>query len=295
MSPLSIVSICNLIIIAIAIIFNSVGIYGLLSMKSNRTFQKLILLNLSMGEILVSVVAIPYFVLISLGTDPNSYTTEKLFGTATSFRLPLYSMMIFLTVDRLIACKMHFSYRQLITRRVATIILAFSWASGAAYYTADLLSAHDVTKRYSKIIFTVVDSIFLFLVTITYTYILRRIMEQRHLLQNTPEKNHFQRRKAKFFKVLSAIILTFTLLVAIPDIVVTILQLTNQNIHFYTELLHKCVTGLFLLALPIIYIFANKEIWAFLIKRLPGINTVRKESNSQVELHNTPSQAQSQI
>ena len=298
MSPLSIVALCNLFVIAIAIALNAAGVYGLSNMKSNRTFQKLILINLSIGEIVVCVIGFPYFVLVSIGTDPNSHITEALFGIATSFRYALYLMMTFLTLDRLLACKLHISYKQVLTRRVVYTILAASWATGGAVSIADLLSATNITKQYSRIIVVTLDSIFLCLVGITYTYILRRILENRHLAENDPSKNQCDKRKAKFFKVISVIILTFTFLVAIPDIGVAIVQMKCKCMHFFIELLHKGVTGLFLLALPMTYIFANKETRVFLAKKLSFASITRKKrdkDNSQIEERDTSVPLPSQI
>ena len=267
-------------------------------MKNNRTFQKLILINLSIGEITVCVIGFPYFVLVSIGTDPNSRITEALFGIATSFRYALYLLMIFLTLDRLLACKLYISYKQVLTKQVVYTILAVSWVSGGVVSIADLLLATNVTKRYSRIIVVVLDSVFLCLVGITYTYLLKRMLENRTLADNNPSKGQCQKRKAKFFKVISAIILTFMFLVALPDIGVAIVQMKCECMHFFIELLHKGVTGLFLLALPITYIFANKEIRVFLAKQLSLASITRQKTDkgsSQIQPKDTSVPLPSQI
>ena len=276
-------------------IFNAVGIYGLSNMKANRTFQKLILINLSIGEIIVSVLGFPYFVLVSLGTDPNTPVAIMIFAIATSVRFPLYSMMIFLTVDRLMASKLHISYRRVITRRIVTVVISLSWTTGVVYCIAGVLLKSHITTRYSRVLFIAFDSLFLCLVAITYAHKLKRIMGQKHLVTNSLGKNHIQRRRKKFFKVLSAIILTFALLVAIPDIGVAIVQITRDSVDSFLEQLHKFVTGLYLLALPIIYIFANKEICIFLKNKFSLTSIFRSERRKhslQVELNKIPSQEQ---
>lgn len=298
MSIIYILALCTLIVLVIAIMLNAVGIYGLSKLKANRTFQKLILINLSIGEIIVSVIGFPYFVLVSLGTDLRNPIAMTIFTIATSVRFPLYLLMIFLTVDRLIASKLHISYRRVITRPVVNFTIVFSWTTGAVYCIADLLSGFSITERYSRFLFIAVDSLFLCLVAITYTFILKRIMDQRHLVANSPGMSHIQRRKKKFFKVLSAIILTFTLLVALPDIGIGIVQIACNNVDSLVEQLHKCVTGLYLLALPSIYIFANKGIWTFLTSKFSftGIFRLRRRNHSlQIELERIPSQVQTRV
>ena len=281
MHSLLITAVCNLIVSGVAIILNIIGIYGLSNIKRNRTFQRLILINLSIGEVLICAIAYPYFVLVSIGNDPDSYSTKMLFRIATSIRFPLYLLMIVLTTDRLIACKMTISYRDIITRRLAIVAIVFSWATGIIVCIADQLFGSSVTERYSRIAFIVIDSLFLCLVTITYIFILKKILQHKDLVNDDSGKGHFNKRKTKFLRVSSSIILSFVLLVALPDIGLAIAQENFKHLNFQIELAHKCVTGLYLLVLPAIYIFANTEIHRFLLQKFCLKKTDNTESRSQ--------------
>lgn len=268
--PESIAAIFNITILCISIVLNAVGIYCLIKLQNNRTFQRLILINLSVGQILMSLMAMPYFLFVIMKINAESMLMKIIFAVTSSMRLPLYSIMIFLTIDRLLACKLNITYRDVITKRIAVRLLVLSWASAVVVCIIELAFKSNIIERYSRIAFIALDVLFLCIASITYTYILKKILEGKKLAKHSNNATN-QRRTIKFFKVSMTIILSFTILVALPDIGIAILMQTNGSVNLTIQLVHLCVTGLYFLALPITYIFGSEATRDYLAQKVPKV------------------------
>ena len=221
-----------IIISALALLLNSLGIYLLSEIKKRPTHQNFILINLSVAEILSCIIGVIYFALL-LGNH-NIYVSSVWFyqtighGTFLAYDF----IMITITLDRLAMSVLSIRYQSIITYRKVVIILASCWIMGPSIsLLLFLLKKYQLIcfQLYNRIVFTAVDLSFVTVTVITYLHILYRLIKRRKLFQSeesetskqgntTPNLNQ-GKNLFKFYMTSGLIILSYTLLVAIPNLI----------------------------------------------------------------------------
>ena len=221
-----------IILLALALLLNSLGIYLLSEIKKRPTHQNFILINLSVVEIFSCIIGVIYFALL-LGND-NIYISSVWFyqtighGTYLTYDF----IMITITLDRLAMSVLSIRYQSVITYRKVVIILASCWIMGPSIsLLLFLLQKYQLIcfQLCQQIIFTAVDLSFVTVTVITYLHILYRLIKRRKLFQSEEPETSKQRNTktnlnqgkdlSKFYMTSGLIILSYTLLVAIPNLI----------------------------------------------------------------------------
>lgn len=219
-------------------------------------------MNLSAAQILMSSLAVPYWVLAINGHDMHSGIMLTLLEIITSFYFPLYTIMTFLTIDRFLACKLSLRYKIVLTERRSLVALAISWLLGLINMLV-LLFADDskqLIKMQTRFILPILDGMFICAALITYTFILSNILGRVHATErNAPVTGRMERFRLKFFQVAAIIIFTFIVLVVGPHIAATIYSHTRGDMPKSVELATQTVLSVYFIILPLLYIFMQKE------------------------------------
>lgn len=249
--------------LCVAIFLNSIGIYFLRKVKNRRTYQNIILINMSSAQILMSLMTIPHWALTMNGYDMYSGVNLTLLEILKPFHFPLYMIMIFLTIDRFLACKLSLRFRIVLTERMCFVVLAMAWLSGLIdmlilLFSDDSMHQIDIQER---LIFPILDGIFLCTALITYAFILSKIFGRRHSIErNTTATGRMGAATLKFFQVSATIIFTFIVFVVAPHSVQTIYLHTKGDVPMSVEFANYTVLSPYFIILPLLYIFMQKEV-----------------------------------
>ena len=245
------------ILIILALILNSLGIYLLIQIKKRSTHQNLILMNLSAAEILLSITALVDYILwildwkeFHISIDYISYVIECGVG------LSHYLIAVILTLDRLAMCTLTVRYKIVLSHKRTTVILACCWIIGLCF---SLLIYFRPIVGIARLLEVALDVAFLLIVTGTYTTILCLILKKRRELQqdvgeNTENENRANSSKQpflfKFYFTSALIILSFAVFVTIPSMI--------RIFHNDLVAIMYAVQILNYIADPCIYIFFQK-------------------------------------
>ena len=260
-----------IIVLCVSIVLNTIGIYLLRKIKNSRTYQNVILMNLSAAQILMSLLAILYWVLTIYGYDMLSGIMLTLLEIITSFYFPLYIIVTFLTIDRFLACKLSLRYKVILTQRRTFVALAMAWLIGLINMVVFLFSDNSVQliNMQKRWMLPILDGIFICTALITYAFILSKILGRVHAIErNAPATNRMELVRLKFFQVAGIIVLTFVILVIGPHIVETIYLHTQGEIPISVELATQTVLSLYFIILPLLYIFMQKEVRVLFLQSL---------------------------
>ena len=258
-------------ILCVSVVLNTIGIYLLRKIKNSRTYQNVILINLSTAQILMSLLAILYWVLAIYGYDMRSGITLTLLEIITSFYFPLYTLVTFLTIDRFLACKLSLRYKVILTERRTFVVLAMAWLFGLTHMFVFLFSDNSVQliNMLKRWMLPILDGIFICAALITYAFILSKILGRVHAIEmNEPATNRMEAFRLKFFQVAGIIVLTFVILVIGPHIVETFYSHTKGEIPIAVELVTQTVLSLYFIILPLLYIFMQKEVRVLFLQSL---------------------------
>ena len=220
------IAVTALIITILSLLLNSFGIYILSQIKWQRTHQNLILINLSTTEILMSVTAVVYYILLCNEDrekiDELSWVFHVIGGGAG---LVCYLLMTMITLERLAMTILTIKYKVIVTHRKMIIILVCIWITGPSCS----LTHYFLGFLNPKILYPTIDICILVITASTYSHVYYKLVKRRKTIQRNKSENPKQRSDkenpskrnslSKFYSTSGLIILTFIIFVAVPGII----------------------------------------------------------------------------
>ena len=242
----------------ISMILNSLGIY-LLSATRPLNSSKILLINLSDSEIFVAMMGVVFNILRAVLPIETMLKIGIIF--ATSY-IAYYFAMFMLTVDRLIGVVLPLKHRVIVTEQRLTLAIVTSWFIALLLQTcfSILSETFHLDSVLLKYIWIALDAVFIILCAITYGLIFIKVLKKKRLENNQQDG----RGNSRLFKITALIILSFLLLMLVPDIVLYFHSMTNKTA---IECLN-IVWSLGFVADPIIYIFLQDHLRLLLKTKL---------------------------
>ena len=262
-------------IVATALLLNSLGVYLLMSIKSDINKQNIFLIHLSCIKILISLTeaTLNALELMSRGYEFREY---QLLDTINAGLYGVNDLIVVvLTMDRLIASTVPLAYNVGITTTKFNAAVACCWLIGTCGIVPFFFLKYDLLYDiYYKIVFLTLDAIVLLSAFITYGTILKKLLSRHNAMNaisrsmvltvhssQTKQSASVNRNKyGRFFFISSLIIASFIFFVAIPDAVYVALVVIQGDEDPVIERSIGFVWSLYLLADPIIYIFLQRPV-----------------------------------
>ena len=239
---------------------NSVGIVLIIKSKRGRTHQNLMLLNLSLIGIALSMSCAVYWFFSLYGAKKLDPKMLRINMGQNSLRVTGYLIVIVLTADRFIASRFTFYYHEILTEKRVYVILAACWSaclvSAVIFNVVNFGFAYFI---YCIVIYPFLDIVLMFLFFVTYGYILRTIKQNRENLNRCTTDSRRKREETQCMKIAGMTIVSFLFCIAIPDIVYAVLFRMARHGSYLVEESIFFIVSMFLVILPIIYIFLQKN------------------------------------
>ena len=252
----SIANLISAVISLFAIILNIIGINILVKSKRPYSNQIKIMLNISLLDILISAFSIGKIILELISMQQGDLYSSFWIMSAVLFFI-WYMTFYLMMFDRFLSCRFPFWYRTYAAVRYIKIILIVYWASLLLLipilYQIDFEKTKHEINTFAWLTF---DAIFIcgFIVLYSMIYCLKRQSNMRS------RRNVAHSDNKRFFRVISAMLVTFLILEASPTVLLSILNMLGE---------YKALSSLFpffnitwrlnLLADPLIYIFMQPD------------------------------------
>ena len=268
---LFVISYISLVNVGLAFVLNIFGIYFIRKQGARRTNQSLIILHLSILQVLILLGLLAYWISVLIKVDSSDGTMKWNVPILISSRIPFLFIIAMLTFDRLFSIKYSLRHRGVASKRRVNVALAISWLSWVVSFSIIKLLGKDI---YLAIFFTIVvpfmDCLLLIFILYTYCYIYWRIrMRPRHLINISTNCQQTQIGGKQALRVSTAIIVSFALLVLIPDVVVAIAgnltESKESDIIAYTGIM---MNNCYYVTLPVTYIFLHRDIRRMLMHNI---------------------------
>ena len=254
-------------ILSSSAILNSVGLYLLHKDGRRQTNQHLILKFLSGCEIVLAVISILRWVLKFQGFTESDRVLQIVILMVYADSFNYSCVMIFMTLDRLIATKYPFRYCALLLKRKArTILFSCIFVCGVIGCISLLVDYASFKFYIDSYVFFIISTIATVTIVVTYAYILVKVTRQRRSLAPQDNiRNRVNMDGQRCLKMAIAITASFILCFLVPDMLFVLFYEYfanfNANIIFITWYLG-------LLFDPIIYIFMQKRLRDLLLEKL---------------------------
>lgn len=240
------------------IVANIFGVYLLMKLKKPYSNQVRIVINISICEIFLSCVNITRSIYrSSYQRDEDSSVMAHLYLLIAAIYFAWYNMFYLLMVDRMFGSCFPFWYQCNASGRWIKIALGVFWFLTLIIALALCLTwPHNMLQHIEKYYWVTLDAIFVLFVCVLYGSVF--FIKRRSSARTGRSTN--QTDNKRFFAIVSAILMTFVLLQAIPGIIATTAAFLNENAapyHFYLRIFWS----LNLLMHPLIYIFPTPVVW----------------------------------
>ena len=254
-----IIILITFVICILALILNIIGLYILVNLKRPFSNQVKIIMSISLLDIIILFLATTMKVL-QLVEIKEQLLHQYLWLFMSAFYFVWYMAFDLMMLDRCFSCCFPFWYRTYAASRWVSISLVLFWSSPLITIPVIALSnikkTMDFSYTYAWMAF---DVIFICGFIVLYGIIFE--VKRRSNVQT--RRNAAQPENKRFIKVVSAMLITFLILEAIPTTFVSFLNIESK---------HEAANGLFtymtliwrlnLLADPLIYIFMQPNIIA---------------------------------
>ena len=272
---MAVFSVITYIMVAAALVLNSLGVYLLTLVKSSGNNQNVLLIHLSCIKIVVSLTEsiLCTLELLNRGYDFKEY---QVFDTINAGLYGVNDLIVVtLTTDRLIASLKPLTYNAHVTQVKIKMAIACCWLIGTCGIIPFFFLQYDLLYEiYYKIVFLSLDAVVLLTAFVTYGTILKKLLSRHNSLttisgamRSTIKPSNSQTRVARksatygrFFYVSGLIILSFILFVSIPDAVYVAMVIINGNEEPIVESSIGFVWSMYLVTDPLIYIFLQRPI-----------------------------------
>ena len=270
-----------LIIMVFTILLHSTGIYILLKIQTT-TNQRLFLMNLSAGELFLTISDILHYSLDLAGFKPKSFPLMQFDRVINA---GLYSgcclLHIIMTIDRLIAGIYPLEYSTMLSRKRTKVLLACSWLSGfSSSVPFFFLPVKMLRNIYYYIIHHSLQILFLFCAVTTYSVILSKLIRRGNTLNSGNRRMSTVNKEgnSNFYLTAGLIILSFAVLVVFPCTTEIILHFVYQ---FHSGILEKLLHiswALNFMVDAIIYILFQPQVRVSLKKTMYNLSAFCKRN-----------------
>ena len=251
---------------AIPLILHATGIYFLYKFRrcySNKS-HLLYLVNLSLIEIVFVSTGLLWHILLECGLERAAYYTQTI--QYSTVCLHYFLSMIYMTVDRFMEVRLNIVYPVYWKYRYTKILLLSSWIVCALLSFGIMLIDLPERKYTNQIIFLyfypIFESIFITLSTCIYGYIFSRLRRNNcHVYR--ANSGLMRRRKKKHFYVPALIVVSFILLVAVPDFIGAVYLARNIRLPVAMATYIYCSYMIGMSCDAIVYIFFSPYIRRF--------------------------------
>ena len=237
-----------------AILLHGAGMYFLFCVRETATNQKILLINMSLTEFCCAITTLISNFMIYFEADETRFqmlTVLTLNGLSWfSYYIYILSPLL-LVVDRLIGVTVPLLYKNYFSKRKAILCVILTWLLGVIFSIP--LAFIDLQSRMTYAPFPAAATEILVIVVFLGAYI--RIGYE---IWNRPASIRSNDGNFKVLKMASLIIITFILLVALPDATVIMLIASEMNPRLavqYGRTVYHTVSVLNFVIDPIIYLF----------------------------------------
>ena len=226
-----------------------VGIYLLSKPNTYQKHQKIYLTNISVLEILFLMTSLAQAYFRYFKCD-DCYMYAGIFFLAF-IMVSWHNAMIVLTIDRYLEIRLNIKYELYISRRLARILVAFSWSLGGLCFVVStvvqvFLKKINTCKMVSTFVLLPYSGILMAVLMFTYWYIYRKMKRCRQIFPQTANSvEHLRRKKHQFVPIW--IVFTYITCSIIPLIVLhkilsngTNTRDRNSLLFHIIALLHIC-------------------------------------------------------
>ena len=238
------------------------------------------LLNLASVEIVLSITDIIYWILVESGYSEEERITQIIVVVNCGIYCTYYLIMIFITIDRLIATQFAFSYKVVFFPTRIKAIMAFCWVLGMVSSVPFLFIAyHYIYDIYFKILFLVFDGIFLLVAIAAYGGIYHKLLKRRHLFSGnyTSTRSIPENGNNQFQRTASLIIISLLVLFVIPDITYVVLFIIYEIKHDLSKNVILILWEIHFIVDPAIYIYYQKSIKGLIRRKLSHQRSVFRQ------------------
>ena len=257
----------SLLILALSMFFNSVGIYLLKTTKNFGQSQILIILNLSITELFIAVGFIIQDAFTLKGNDYTIYFNKTfahiIWGTRSGIYTIWYLVMFFLTFDRFLSCNFPIKHRKFATRQSIKLALIAVWMLGLTNAIILCVDFHLFYNIYTKFVWLTLDAILLLIVIITYsTIFMRRIRGRRNIANSNSDAPRSRKSLShqQIVKVTGLIVASFVLFEVVPTTAYLLLFKVTSNGSELALSIILLSYYLVILTDPMIYIFLQDRL-----------------------------------
>ena len=199
-----------------------------------------------------------------------------------------YFSMFLLTIDRLVAILFPLKYRVSVTTRLLTrVVLAICVL--AVCFGVSLFLSNAWFDFCWKYMWISLDVIYFILCCGTYAVIFYKMRSSRRLEKSLPQINAERRqrlafnRERKFFKIVGMIIISFIVLIMVPDVLFYYFKVTESSFHVKSKNLLYMIWLTGFIADPVIFIFLQQDLRSMLKSKLCKFGRRVQERPNQQE------------
>ena len=267
MQNIFIISYISLAIVGLSLVLNIFGIYLILKQGARRTNQCVITLHLSILQVLIGSGILAYWISVLTKSANNDGIKKWNVPILISSRITVLLIIAILTFDRLLLIKYSLRHRTIASKKRVNVASAISWLSWAVSFSIVKSLIKEAHLAVFSVVVTIIDCLLLVFILYTYIYIYWRIrVRHRNLINTSAINQQIQSGGKQALRVSTAIIVSFTFLVLIPDVVLAIakhfVDKEASKIIVYTGIM---VNNCYYVALPVTYIFLHKEMRRMLL------------------------------
>ncbi len=214
-------------------------IYFLRRTTRGLTNQKLLIMNLSIAELLFIPSGLLFYLRI-LSKTPGTLAYELTTVTFSVVALNCYWATALVIVDRTIAAFFPLRYRLIFSPKRVKIIMAILWCLSLFVPVLYVILGYERFITVMILFSLLLDAVMLTLAIVgyVYIYIVTARRRKRFMSQNRESCRRNTRQRRHIFKVALPIILSFFILVTLPDIVSVLLSARNIDPLYYRKLLY---------------------------------------------------------
>ncbi len=260
------------IVISLSVFSIALNVLGIYLLRAARTSSnsRFLLINLASSEIVLSTAQVIYFC-------SSFYTSFEIKLIILKIQLMTiliyYFSMFLLTIDRLVAILFPLKYRVSVTTRLLTrVVLAICVL--AVCFGVSLFLSNDWFDFCWKYIWILLDVVYFILCCGTYTLIFYKMRSSRRLEKSLPQINAERRqrlafnRERKFFKIVGMIIISFIVLIMVPDVLFYYFKVTESSLFVKAGNLLYMIWLTGFIADPVIFIFLQQDLRSLLKSKL---------------------------
>eukprot|EP00794_Sanderia_malayensis_P019262 gene19262-21190_t len=258
---------------AMSTVFNCLGIYLLLQIRTNNSNQTSILTNLSLAEIIIAIGWLAEHTCMSYGYVYSDRPVQVVWALRAGAYCFWFTDMWIMAVDRCIGCSYPLKHRVLMNRVDINLLLKIIWLL-CALNTVFLLfvNTHTYYLVYNRIVWLIFDCISVAVFIVAYGLIFFHIIKRRKRVLNLCRTVlHIQhmaaQRNQQFLKIVGLITVTFMIFEVCPTIVTMIYFHSGIGIP---DPLASILDLSYVLALfvdPLIYIFLQARVRKLLMHK----------------------------